>query len=338
MKDLSTQYMGLKLKNPVIVGASSLTSNLDTIKEIEAAGAGAIVTKSLFEEQLQLERYRNELERELTGDKSAEMIDSALPDLQNVGAQEHLYWLKRTKETVQIPVIGSLNAVNKDTWLEYAVQLANTGIDGLELNFYSVPDDLSKTGAAIEDEQVELLKQICSAVKIPVAVKLSSLYTNPLQVVQRMSKTGIAGVVLFNRFIQPDIDIETMEHHSPFNLSNPQDNHFALRYTGLLSQQISAQICSSGGIFSAADVIKMILAGASAVQIVSALYDLGIGHIATILDGIEAWMTKNGFHSLADFQGSMNKINCHDPWVYTRAQYVKILMKPQSLRRNKMDF
>lgn len=337
MKDLSAEYMGIKLKNPIIAGASSLTSNLDTIKEIEAAGAGAIVTKSLFEEQIQLERYRNELERELTADKSAEMIGSALPDLEQGGSQDHLYWLKRTKETVQIPVIGSLNAVNPDTWLEYAVQMANTGIDGLELNFYATPNDLSKTGASIEDEQIDLLKEITSRVKIPIAVKLSSLYTNPLQVVQRMSKTGIAGVVLFNRFFQPDIDIETMEHTFPFNLSQPQDNRFVLRYTGLLSQQISTQICSSGGIFSADDVIKMILAGASAVQIVSALYVHGIKHITTILSGIEAWMNKNGYDSLADFQSSMNKINSHDPWVYTRAQYVKILMKPQFLRRNEMD-
>lgn len=337
MKDLSTEYMGIKLKNPVIAGASSLTSNLDSIQEIEAAGAGAIVTKSLFEEQIQLERYRNELERELTGDKSAEMIRSALPDLQQAGPQDHLYWLKRTKETVKIPVIGSLNAVHPDTWLDYAVQLADTGIDGLELNFYSTPKDISKTGASIEDEQIDLLEQITSRLNIPVAVKLSSLYTNPLQIVQRMSKTGIVGVVLFNRFFQPDIDIENMEHIFPFNLSNPQDNRFVLRYTGLLSQQISTQICSSGGIFSAADAIKMILAGASAVQIVSVLYEHGIGHIDAILSGIEAWMSKNGYDSLAEFQGKMNKLNSHDPWVYTRAQYVKILMNPQSLRRNKMD-
>lgn len=338
MKDLSTKYMGIKLKNPIIAGASNLTANLDHIQEMEAAGVGAIVIKSLFEEQIQLERYRNELEGEITSARSAEMIGPALPDQEYAGPKEHLYWVKRTKEAVKIPVIGSLNAVNRETWLDYALQLADTGIDGLELNFYSVPEDFSKTGTSIEDEQIELLGEITSQINIPVAVKLSSLYTNPLQVVQRMSKTGIAGVVLFNRFFEPDIDIDKMENIFLLNLSKPQDNRYVLRYTGLLSQHIATEICSSGGIFSAADVIKMILAGASAVQIVSALYEHGISHIATILSGIEAWMSSKGYNSLADFQGKMNELNSKDPWAYDRAQYVKILMKPpEHLRRNKTD-
>lgn len=334
--NLTTDFMGIKLKNPIIAGASSLTNDLDSIQEIEKAGAGAIVTKSLFEEQIQLERYRDELEREKTNERHAEMI-TVFPDIGDAGPKEHLYWLKRTIETVKIPVIGSLNAVNRETWLDYAQQMADTGISGLELNFYSTPKDFSKAGSSIEEAQINLLNDITEKVNIPVSVKLSSFYTNPLQVVRRMSETGIAGVVLFNRFFQPDIDIEKLENIFPINLSNQKDNRMVIRYTGLLSQQIKTEICSSGGILSAADVIKMLLVGASSVQIVSALYKYGIEHITTILNGIETWMSKKGYHSLQDFKGTMNKLNSKDHWAYSRAQYVKILMKPQLLRKDISD-
>lgn len=329
--------MGLKLKNPIIAGASSLTADVKKIQEIEAAGAGAIVTKSLFEEQIQLERYQDELELDKISHKHAEMV-TMFPDIGHGGPKEYLYWLKKTKEAVKIPVIGSLNAVNRETWLDYAVQIAKTGVDGLELNFYSSPQDLTKKGSAIEDEQIALLKEITAKVDIPVAVKLSSDYTNPLEVIKRMSNTGIAGVVLFNRFFQPDIDIETMKHIFPFNLSSPQDHRHTLRYTGLMSQQTKIDICSSGGIFSAEDVIRMILAGANAVQMVSSLYKHGVKNITTVLTEMEAWMEKMDFNSLADFRGTKNKLNCKDPWVYTRSQYAKLLMNPQLLIKDKTEF
>ena len=255
MLNMKTEYMGLKLKNPIIVGASSLTANLQKIKEIEKSGAGALVTKSLFEEQIQLERYRDELEREDANERHAEMI-SVFPEKDQIGIKEHLYWLKRTKDSVEIPVIGSLNAVNKETWLEYAKQIADTGVDALELNFYSIPKSFDKSAGEIEEEQIALLKEITSIIKIPISVKLSNEYTNPLNVIKRMSATGIAGVVIFNRFFQPDINIEKLAGSFPFNLSKPQDNRYPLRYTGLLSENISANICSSGGIFNSSDVIK----------------------------------------------------------------------------------
>lgn len=336
MTNMNTEYMGLKLKNPIIAGASSLTSNLNSIKEIEKAGASALVTKSLFEEQIQLERYKEELEQEKNNERNAEMI-TIFPELESIGPKEHLYWLRKTKEAVKIPVIGSLNAVNKDTWLDYALQMAETGIDGLELNFYSVPKDISKTGKEIEDEQIALLKELTAKLNIPVSVKLSDNYTNPLNVIKRMSETGIAGFVLFNRFFQPDIDVKQMKNIFPFNLSKAQDNRLPLRYAGLLSQQIETPICSSGGIFSAEDVIKMILAGASSVQMVSALYKHGVSHINTVLKEIDAWMNKNGFASIADFKGKMDKVNSKDPWAFTRAQYVKLLMRPELLRKDKSN-
>ncbi|MBI9030711.1 dihydroorotate dehydrogenase-like protein [bacterium] len=336
MANLTTEYMGLKLKNPIIVGASSLTANLQTIREIENSGASALVAKSLFEEQIQLERYQDELVRESVNERHAEMI-TVFPEMKDIGPNEHLYWLKKTKEIVKIPVIGSLNAVTKEIWFDYAQRMAETGIDGLELNFYSVPKDFSISGASIEEEQIQILKELTSKLTIPISVKLSSNYTNPLHVIKEMSKTGIAGLVIFNRFFQPDINIDTLQHSFPFNLSRPQDNRTTLRYTGLLSQEINTNICSSGGIFNASDVIKMILAGADAVQIVSVLYRHGISHINKILSDLEAWMDKKGFDSISDFQASMNRKNSKDPWAYTRAQYAKLLMKPHLLKKDPQD-
>lgn len=337
MSNLKTNFMGLELKNPIIVGASSLTSNLQKIKEIEEAGAGALVTKSLFEEQIQLERYKDEIERELTNERHAEMI-TVFPESDHIGPKEHLYWLRRTKESVTIPVIGSLNAVNKESWYDYAQQIAATGVDALELNFYSSPKDFAKTASQIEEEQLAILKELTSKLTIPIAVKLSNEYTNPLNIIKRMSSTGIAAVVIFNRFFQPDINIVKLENSFPFNLSRPNDNRYTLRYTGLLSGNISPNICSSGGIFYASDVIKMILAGADAVQIVSGLYKHGISHINRILADLDAWMREKGFNSIADFKGIMNKVNSKDPWAYTRAQYAKLLMKPELLRRDRNEF
>ncbi len=337
MSNFETKYLGLELRNPIIVGASSLTANLKKIKEIEDSGAGAIVTKSLFEEQIQLERYRAELEREIANDRHAEMID-IFPERDQIGIKEHLYWLKKTKESVDIPVVGSLNAVNKDTWLEYAQQIADTGVDALELNFYSSPKNFDKSGSQIEEEQMAILKELTSQIKIPISVKLSNEYTNPLNVIKKMSQTGIAGVVIFNKFFQPDINVDKLEHSFPFNLSKAQDNRYTLRYTGLLSQQIKASICSSGGIFSANDLIKMLLAGADAVQMVSALYRYGIGHISNVLNDMDSWMKEHKFDKIADFRGKMNKANSNDPWTYTRAQYAKLLMKPELLRKDKTEF
>lgn len=334
MSNFKTKYMGLELKNPIIVGASSLTANLNKIKDIEEAGAGAIVAKSLFEEQIQLERYRDELDREEANHKHAEMI-TVFPDKDQIGIQEHLYWLRKTKEAVDIPVIGSLNAVNRDTWLEYAQQIADTGVDGLELNFYSSPKSFDKTASQIEDEQIDILKELTSKIKIPISVKLSNEYTNPLNMIKKMNDTGIAGFVIFNRYFQPDLNIDKLSHTFPFNLSKPQDNRYTLRYTGLVSGNISANICSSGGIFNASDVIKMILAGADSVQMVSALYRHGIGHIAKVLNDLDTWMKDKGFTSLADFKGKLSKANSNDPWAYTRAQYAKLLMKPELLRKDK---
>ncbi|MBN2008553.1 dihydroorotate dehydrogenase-like protein [candidate division KSB1 bacterium] len=333
MVDLTTQYMGLRLKNPIIAGASSLTADLDSIKNIERAGAAAIVTKSLFEEEIQIERFKFDEDLEKYNDRHAEMT-TIFPHLEHAGSKEHLYWVKKTKDAVSIPVIASLNAVNGETWIEYAQQLEGTGVDGLELNFFAVPKQFDLEGAAIEKEQLNILKQIKKHISIPVSVKLSALYSNPLNFINQLDKIGVDGFVLFNRFFEPDIDVNKQKNRFPFNLSDRTDNRFPLRFAGLLYDHLEGDICSSTGIYEAEDVIKMLLAGAQCVQVVSTLYKNNIYQITKMLDQMTEWMKQKEYSSIDDFRGKLSKENATDPWAYTRAQYVRLLLNPDEIVNN----
>ena len=330
MTDLRTRYLGIELKNPIVVGASNLVVDPDMAKKMEEAGAAAIVYKSLFEEQIQLEGF--ELEEELNeyNDIHAEMT-SLFPDLQHAGPEEHLMNLEKLANSVNIPVIASLNAVFEPTWVEYALQLEKLGIAALELNFYAVPKDVNKDGHSIIEDQLKVLRKVLANVKIPVSVKLSPYYTNALRTISAMDKEGIDGVVLFNRLFQPDIDIEKEDMFFPYNLSNHEDNRLALRYAGLLYGNINASICSANGILDGKDVIKMILAGADCVQIVSTLYKNKAEHIKVMLADIESWMDRKGYKKLDDFRGKLSDKNTTDPYAYKRAQYVDILMKSDNI-------
>lgn len=333
MADLRTTYMGLELKNPIIAGASALTANMASISRLEEAGAAAIVTKSLFEEQIQLERFQFDEDQEKDEYRHAEMI-TVRPHLEYGGPAEHLMWVRETKKTVGIPVIASLNAVNRQVWMDYARKLEDTGVDGLECNFFASPKEPERTAAAIEDEQVELVGRLKAVVKIPFAVKLSFFYTNPLSVVRRMDQAGASGFVLFNRLVEPDIDIENEKSINPFNLSHDTDYRLPLRYAGLLEGSLKADVCCGTGIFDGATVVKMLLAGAQVVQIVSSLFQNGPGHIRTMVDDLERWMSTKGYHSLADFRGKLSRRRLSDPWAYTRAQYARLLMNPDELVKN----
>jgi dihydroorotate dehydrogenase (fumarate) len=328
MADLRTRYCGLNLKNPIVVGACNLVSETDNLVKLEKAGAAAIVYKSLFEEQIQLESLEMENKHEAYSNWDAEH-ESFFPKLKHGGPAEHLLKLRQARNAVSIPLIGSLNCVYEDMWVEYAQKMAETGIDALELNFYSNEVDFEADGTSIVKKQIEMVKSVKHAVHIPVSVKLSPFYTNSLSVISKMDKAGAAGFVLFNRLFQPDIDIEKEGHHFPYNFSSENDNRLALRYAGLLYSKIDASIICNTGIFSGADVIKMILAGADAVQVVSTIYKRGISNIETMLDDIEQWMDKKGYDSLLDFKGKLSKENMMDPYAYKRAQYVDILMKSE---------
>jgi dihydroorotate dehydrogenase (fumarate) len=328
MVDLQTKYCGLTLKNPIVVGASNLVTDIDNLAKLEKAGAAAIVYKSLFEEQIQLESLELEQTSEMYSDFDAEH-ESFFPTLKHGGPAEHLLRLRQARNAVSIPLIGSLNCMFHDTWVEYAQKMAETGIDALELNFYASEVDFESDGAGVINNQLEVLRDVHKALRIPVIVKLSPFYTNALSVISKMDKSGASGFVLFNRLFQPDIDIEKETHHYPYNFSSENDNRLALRYAGLLHKNIDASIISNTGILSGADVVKMLLAGADAVQIVSAIYKRGINYIETMLVDIEKWMEKKNYSSIADFKGKLSKENMIDPFAYKRAQYVDILMKSE---------
>jgi len=242
-------------------------------------------------------------------------------------------WVSKAKESVSIPVIASLNAINRETWADYALQLADTGVDGLELNFYATPTDFNRDGSDVENEQIAIVKEIKKKVKIPVSVKLSVYYTNPLSFIRKLDEAGVNGMVLFNRFFQPDIDIEEEKNVFPFNFSSEIDNRLPLRYAGLLYGNVRADVCSSRGIIFAKDVIKMLLAGSNCVQMVSSFYKHKVTHLKTIIEALNKWMDDKGYSDIDSFRGKLSRKNSSDPWRYTRAQYVKLLLHSDQFMR-----
>lgn len=330
MVNLKTTYLGIELKNPIILGASNLVNNLENVKLAEEKGVAAIVYKSLFEEQIQLERAQLDDQLEEYSERNAEMVN-LFPNIEHAGPEEHLFNLARVKQSVKIPVIASLNAILKESWIDYAIKLEKTGVDALEINFYYVPKDSTLDGSEIIKQQVDILKAIKQSVKIPVSVKLSPFYANPLQVISQMEKAGANGFVLFNRLFQPEIDIDKEAHYAPYDLSSPSDNRLALRFAGLLHGSMKANICSNTGIYTGADVVKMILAGADCVQVVSTVYKNKLDIISTILKDVTTWMEKKSYSSLSDFKGKLSAKSLNDPFVYKRAQYIDLLLKSDEI-------
>jgi dihydroorotate dehydrogenase (fumarate) len=330
MSTLITNYLGIELKNPIIVGASNLVTDVNMLKKLEEAGAAAIVYKSLFEEQIQYESH--ELSESLSEyyDRNAEMT-SLFPNLEHAGPEEYLMNLEKAVKSVSIPVFASLNAVDDNTWVEWAKKIAATGVAGIELNFYAVPRSFLIESTAIEQWQISIMTAVKKAVNIPVAIKLSPFYTNLLHLIKELDNAGADGLVLFNTLFQPDIDIATEKHHFNFTLSSENDNRLPLRFAGLLHGNTHASICSNSGIMTGGDVIKMLLAGADAVQVVSTLYKNGPTQITKMLKEIEAWMSEKNYDSITAFRGKLSKKNVKDPFTYKRAQYVDILMRAESI-------
>jgi dihydroorotate dehydrogenase (fumarate) len=330
MVDLKTKYLGLDLKNPIILGASNLVTKIDNLKRAEEAGAAAIVYKSLFEEQIQLESAQLDDQLEEYNERNAEMV-KLFPSIEHAGPEEHLVNLRKVKETLGIPVIASLNAIYTESWIDYAQQLEQTGVDALEFNFFYIPRDTQTDGRDINNQQLEIIKAVKPKVKLPISIKLSPFYANPLNVVSQMDKLGVDGFVLFNRLFQPDIDIEKEQHFSPFSLSSPEDNKLSLRFAGMLYGTIGASICSNTGVFSGGDVVKMILAGADCVQVVSTIYKNKIEYISTILKDLQTWMESKNYKNLDAFRGKLSQKNTNDPFVYKRAQYIDLLLKSDQI-------
>lgn len=330
MANLKTNYLGMQLKNPVVVGACKLTSNIESLKKIEKAGAGAVVLKSLFEEQIGYESYQMDEELTMYNERYAEMI-TIHPDIEHAGASEHITFIKEAKRALNIPIIGSVNAVTDEIWIEYSKLIEEAGVDALELNFYYVPVDFEKSSEEIEQNQINLVKQVCENSSIPVSVKLSTNYSNPLNIIKRMKEVGARGVVLYNRMFKPDVNLKDEKNIYPIDFSTFSDIRNALRTIGLTYDRIKLDLIGSNGVFSGLDVAKLILVGANAVQVVSTLYKNGIDEVEKILKSLEKWMDEKGYESIDDFKGKLSKVLNKDVFAFERAQYVDILMNIEKI-------
>jgi dihydroorotate dehydrogenase (fumarate) len=325
MVDLRTTYMGIELKNPIVVGSCSLSKRIDTIKRIEEAGAGALVIKSLFEEQIQLEQAEMDHVLSQFDEMYAEML-TLFPKTEHGGAREHLYWVEKARKETSLPLIGSLNATRQAVWVDYAKRLADTGVDGLELNFYSLPLDAALRSDEIEKQEFETFAAVRDVVKLPIAVKLQPFYTNVLRVATEFDRLGADAIVMFNRLFHPDIDIEKERECAHLRFGSSSDSAVTLRWTAILFDRLQADIVSSRGIETGHDVVKMVLAGATAVQVVSTIYQNGVAYLGGMLNDVVEWMENKGYSTLSDFRGTASKARVRDPWSFERAQYIKALL------------
>jgi len=324
MANVKTTYMGVELKSPLVVAASSISSYVDRVQMAENAGAGALVIRSLFEEQIQVDSLKLE-ETLATGAESFAEATSYFPDVEYGGSKEHLMWVEKTRKAVSMPVFASLNAVSPGSWTTYAKQLADTGVNGLEVNFYAVPTDFDKPAGDVEKMLFDIVESVTSTVSIPVAVKLSPFYTSPANVIQALEKRGVKAVVIFNRFLQPDIDPDTETLYNEMVLSTSSELKLPLRWAALLYGRTGLDIAVNTGVHTGRDAVKALLAGASVVQIASTLLQNGIPYLSTMLLDIQNWMDEKGYDSLEDFRGNVSQKNCDDPFGFERAQYVKLL-------------
>jgi dihydroorotate dehydrogenase (fumarate) len=326
--DLSTTYLGLKLRNPLVPSASPLMESLDNIKRMEDAGASAVVLHSLFEEQLIADA--EELDRALTA--GTESYAEALryfpePSSFKLGPEEYLEHIARVKKSVGIPVIASLNGCTAGGWTDYAAKIEQAGADALELNIYWMPTDPELTSDKVEQVYLDILKAVKAKVKIPVAVKLSPFFSSLPNMARRLEAAGARGLVLFNRFYQPDINLATLEVENTVLLSTPQARRLPLRWIAILFGRIKADLAATGGIHSAQDAIKMLMAGARVTMLCSALMKHGIGHIATVEREMKLWLEENEYESVSQLVGSVSQQKCQDPSAFERAQYMRVLQE-----------
>lgn len=324
--NLSTTYLGLQLANPFMPGASPLVDDLDNVKRLEDAGASAIVMHSLFEEQLKGEQLANIYVMEAFSDAYAEAL-SYFPRAEEfkLTPNAYLQHLQAIKKAVKVPVIASLNGTTMSGWVEYARQMEQAGADALEVNVYYLPTDPQETGEAAEKRLLEIAPAVKRAITIPVAVKLSPFFSSLPNLTFQLETHGIDGLVVFNRFYQPDIDIENLEVVPRLKLSDSSELLLRLRWLAILARQSRMSLACSGGVHTAADAIKALMAGANAVQLVSALLMHGPGHLKTIIQGVHKWMEEHEYSSMRQMIGSMSLSRCPDPAAFERANYMRVL-------------
>lgn len=322
MIDLSTNYMGLRLSSPVIVGSSGLTNKLENIKQFEKLGAGAVVLKSLFEEQIRLEMFS-----QLKDNNANVMYPEAFDYISNYSREQqvnkYLEIIKVTSSQSTIPIIASINCTSAEDWISYARQFESAGAHALELNIFVLPSDPEIEGIKNEKIYFEILEKVIPSVKIPVSIKISNYFSSFAKTAVELSKTGIKGLVLFNRFYSPDIDIDKMEVVSSNVFSAPEEISLSLRWIAMLSSRIKCDVCASTGVHDGSALIKQMLAGAKAVQLVSTLYKNGFERIVTVNSQLKNWMLSKGFNSTDEFIGKLSLKNVENPAAFERVQFMK---------------
>jgi dihydroorotate dehydrogenase (fumarate) len=324
--DLTTRYMGMTLKNPIVASSSPLSHTVDGIRRLEDAGAAAVVIYSLFEEQISLESYY--IDYYLThGTDSYSEAQSYFPELQhyNTGPDEYLNLIRRAKESVNVPIIGSLNGISTGGWLEYARLIEAAGADALELNIYFIPTDTETTGFEVEGLYADLLCQVKSAISIPVAMKLGPYFSSVPNMALRLSAWGADALVLFNRFYQPDFDLEKLEVVPRLVLSNSHDLRLPLTWVAILYGRVNVDFAITSGVHTSEDALKALMAGAQVAMMASELLQNGVNRIQTVLTEIEHWMEEREYASVRQMIGSLSRKNVTEPAAFERANYMKML-------------
>lgn len=324
--DLRTRYLGLELANPLVVSACPLCEDLDALHAIEGAGAAAVVMPSLFEEQVVFEELEHHGLYEFGTEACAESL-SYFPPLDHypVGPGRYVQRLREIKRAVSIPVIASLNGTTTGGWVGYATQLEEAGADAIELNLYIVGPDVTLSSETVESRCLELVKAVRASVSVPLAVKVTPFFTSFGNVATRLVEAGADGLVLFNRFVHPDIDLETLEMKPHLVLSRPHDARLPLTWIGLLREHLSCSLAATSGVHSSDDMLKLLLVGADVTMVASVLYLEGIDRVRSLLDGTRRWLEEHGYDSVEQMKGSLSHEHCDDPGAFTRAGYMKTL-------------
>lgn len=323
MKNIETTYMGLKLKSPIIAASSGLTNSLENIVEMEKYGAGAVVLKSLFEEEIQIEMNKNLLDMARPGTLYPEIFDFFDYATVDDTVSKYLNLIKKAKDRVKIPIIASVNCVTSAEWPYFAKRFEEVGSDALELNIFVMPSDLNRTSEENEKVYFDIIEKVKKEVSIPIALKISYYFSNLASMIQRLSETGASALVLFNRFYSPDIDIETFKIIPSSLYSTPNDLPISLRWIAMMSGRVKCDLAASTGIHDGKAVIKQLLAGAKVCQVASTLYKNGIHRIQSMLEELDSWMGVNEFDSIDEFRGKCNQANISNPALYERSQFMK---------------
>ena len=324
--DLTSNYLGLKLKNPIVVSSCPLSETIDGIKKLEDSGASAVVMYSLFEEQI---RQENEAFESLMESASGSFAESAnfFPEIEDVdkGPEQYINLLSKAVEATDIPIIGSLNGITNEGWIDYAKQIQQAGASALELNIYYIASDLSKNGTEVEQRYIDILQSVKSSVDIPVAVKLSPFFSSVGHFAQRLDKVGVDGLVLFNRFFQPDFNLDTLQVEPRAHLGSAEEIRVPLLWIAVLHGQIKASLAASRGVQSSIEVIKYLLAGADVVMVASALMRRGPQYIQVMLDELQQWLSARDYASLDEIRGKMSHQHVVNPGEFERVNYIKSL-------------